>query len=86
MVVVVVVVISSSVLHRTISNSYVPNQTAVSPTVECYQDAQPLVGKSNKFYVIQGDQLPGNLDKNSSGDKIANVNFYAVRLEATRIP
>jgi len=23
--------------------------------------------------------------KNSSGDEIANVNFYAVRLEATRI-
>ena len=26
-----------------------------------------------------------NLDKNSSGDEIANVNFYAVRQEATRI-
>ena len=25
------------------------------------------------------------LDKNSSGDEIANVNFYAVRPEATRI-
>ena len=24
-------------------------------------------------------------DKNSSGDEIANVNFYAVRPEATRI-
>ena len=24
-------------------------------------------------------------DKNSSGDEIANVNFYAVRAEATRI-
>ena len=24
-------------------------------------------------------------DKNSSGDEIANVNFYAVRLETTRI-
>jgi len=24
-------------------------------------------------------------DKNSSGDEIANVNFYAVRLEGTRI-
>jgi len=25
------------------------------------------------------------MNKNSSGDEIANVNFYAVRLEATRI-
>jgi len=31
--------------------------------------------------------IPENpeLDKNSSGDKIANVNFYAVRPEAKRI-
>jgi len=27
----------------------------------------------------------GNSDKNSSGDEIANVNFYAVRPEGTRI-
>jgi len=26
-----------------------------------------------------------NIDKNSSGDEIANVNFYAVRPETTRI-
>ena len=26
-----------------------------------------------------------NINKNSSGDEIANVNFYAVRPEATRI-
>jgi len=26
-----------------------------------------------------------NLDKNLSGDEIANVNFYAVRPEATQI-
>jgi len=29
--------------------------------------------------------LSANLDKNSSGDEIANVHFYAVRPEATRI-
>jgi len=32
-----------------------------------------------------GTRAPGTLNKNSSGDEIANVNFYAVRPEATRI-
>ena len=30
-------------------------------------------------------QIYPKFDKNSSGDEIANVNFYAVRPEATRI-
>jgi len=30
-------------------------------------------------------RLSQNRDKNSSGDEIANVNFYVVRPEATRI-
>jgi len=29
--------------------------------------------------------MSASADKNSSGDEIANVNFYAVRPEATRI-
>ena len=32
-----------------------------------------------------GPQWPLHINKNSSGDEIANVNFYAVRPEATRI-
>jgi len=32
-----------------------------------------------------GPQFNSNKYKNSSGDEIANVNFYAVRPEATRI-
>jgi len=35
--------------------------------------------------VIQNQSLLCNQDKNSSGDEIANVNFYAVHPEATWI-
>jgi len=33
----------------------------------------------------QNDCALGDNNKNSSGDEIANVNFYAVRTEGTRI-
>jgi len=35
--------------------------------------------------VNSAEVLPTSYNKNSSGDEIANVNFYAVRPEATRI-
>jgi len=48
-----------------------------------------MVGVSLGTVSRKDDHIP-NLgqnkeDKNSSGDEIANVNFYAVRPEATRI-
>ena len=40
---------------------------------------------SKNFMKIHNFLLTTNADKNSSGDEIVNVNFYAVCLEATRI-
>jgi len=37
------------------------------------------------FQAVLRAPSTGNTNKNSSGDEIANVNFYAVRPEATRI-
>ena len=34
---------------------------------------------------MKSESYSPRLDKNSSGDEIANVNFYAVRPEATQI-
>ena len=43
----------------------------------------------DRLHAVAGDKLlystSTKSDRNSSGDEIANVNFYAVRPEATRI-
>ena len=41
-------------------------------------------GHNNRRFALRA-MLPVKKDKNSSGDEIGNVNFYAVRPEATRI-
>jgi len=49
-------------------------------------DQESLVGARSRVHGSgETAGFPPQKDKNSSGDEIANVNFYAVRPEATRI-
>ena len=41
--------------------------------------------RPSTFSIVPNNERRRSNYKNSSGDEIANVNFYAVRLEATRI-
>jgi len=51
--------------------------------VELYKNT--LLCRCDRFNVREDLKLIDNYNMNSSGDEIANVNFYAVRPEATRI-
>jgi len=48
------------------------------------QTAQKSISITALSHAPQGQSASG-FNKNSSGDEIANVNFYAVRPEGTRI-
>jgi len=55
------------------------------PTVKACSQTSSYYKISNWWCVSVQKFLGDRLYKNSSGDEIANVNFYAVRLEATQI-
>ena len=56
-----------------------PGDFAIVPYIDEY------AGEITLSTLPDGSALPTFTNKNSSGDEIANVNFYAVRPEGTRI-